>query len=247
MRLCLSLRWATPSCVTLCICTLAPGCAAGQVPWADTELWLSSHIFWISLRGLRSTFVSDRFIRLQLLLFIACLHKVSSWKNKKKNLFITISLITEDNDNGKIIFGHLCVITFEALLPAYIDFYSSTSPSACSFKIHLTFHEHVRPSLKCSSVYSDWICYINFGVRKCRKKPVVYSKPKFSKVLCSLRFSHVKLEALNNFQCTASIIDAEFFWSPILPIVHLRHKTHVIWFTKIIFILTKSHKSRKKM
>lgn len=84
MRLCLSLRWAIPSWIPLCICRLELDCAACQGPWAAVTLWLPSRVFWISLRGLRSMFGSNGLILLQLLLFSACLHKLSSWEKTKR-------------------------------------------------------------------------------------------------------------------------------------------------------------------
>lgn len=38
-----------------------------------------------------------------------------------------------------------------------------------------------------------------------------YSKPTFSKILCNLRFSHFKLEVLNNFESTAKLTGVELF------------------------------------
>lgn len=96
MRLCLSLRWATPSCVPLCTCTLGLDCADCQEPCAGTVLWLS-HIFWMSLRGLRSTFASNGLTRLQLLLLIACLHNVSSLQNKEEKTPLKTLLLIMEN------------------------------------------------------------------------------------------------------------------------------------------------------
>jgi len=60
-------------------------------------------------------FASIGLIRLQLLLFIACLHKVSSLQNKEeKNLLIILLLVMENTEHRKFI---LCCLIFEALWP----------------------------------------------------------------------------------------------------------------------------------